>query len=78
KLRLSGFYHLAPEAWKQAHQLRTQSTKEAQAETMDSPEFPDAWSKLRRQSWAATTVVLIVTEGLYGTGYFLPNGVYSA
>ena len=31
---------------------------------MDSTEVPDAWSRLRRQSWAATTVVPDVAEDL--------------
>ena len=48
----SGIYHLAPEAWKQAHQLWAQSTPEAKPETVDSPEVSDTWSKLRRHSWA--------------------------
>ena len=38
--------------WKQSHPLQPQSTQEAQPETVDLPEVPDAWSKLRRQSWA--------------------------
>lgn len=48
----SGIYQLAADTWKQTHQLRTQSTQEAKPETVESTEVPDAWSKLRRQSWA--------------------------
>ena len=47
-----GIYHLAPEAWRHAHQLRTQSTPETKPATVDSAEVPDAWSTLRKQSWA--------------------------
>jgi hypothetical protein len=48
----SGIYHLAPEAWKQAHQLRTRSIPEAEPVSVDSTNTPDALSRLRRQSWA--------------------------
>jgi hypothetical protein len=56
--RRSGIYHLAPESWKQAHQLRTQSTPETEPVSVDSTDTPDAvcrsdtLSRLRRQSWA--------------------------
>lgn len=48
----SGIYHLAPESWKQAHQLRTSTNQEAKPAAVNSAEAPDAWSRLRRQSWA--------------------------
>jgi len=48
----SGIYHLAPESWKQAHQLRTLANPEAEPVSVDSTKAPDAWSRLRRQSWA--------------------------
>jgi hypothetical protein len=48
----SGIYHLAPESWKQAHQLRTSTNEEAKPAALDSTDTPDAWSRLRRQSWA--------------------------
>jgi hypothetical protein len=47
-----GIYRLAPETWKQTHQLRMSPNQEAKPAAPDSPEVPDAWSRLRRQSWA--------------------------
>jgi len=47
-----GIYRLAPEAWKRAHQLRTLANQKAKPAAVDPPEAPDAWSRLRRQSWA--------------------------
>lgn len=54
--RRSEIYHLAPESWKQAHQLRTSTNQEAKPAAADSTETPDAGcrsvtlSRLRRQS----------------------------
>jgi hypothetical protein len=47
-----GIYRLAPESWKQAHPLQAQPTQEMQPDSVGPPEVPDAWSRLRRQSWA--------------------------
>ena len=50
--RRKGIYRLAPEAWKQAHPPQATATQETRQEPVETPEAPDAWSKIRRHSWA--------------------------
>ena len=50
-----GIARFAPEGWREAHEHRQQ--KPIGADGIDSdqtatPEIPDAWSRIRKQSWA--------------------------
>ena len=47
-----GIYRLAPVSWKATHPLQSQTSQVAPPVDVPSTEAPDAWSKLRSQSWA--------------------------
>jgi hypothetical protein len=43
---------LAPDDWQQNHPIQTKSGQETPPVEVESTDKPDAWSKLRWQSWA--------------------------
>lgn len=47
-----GIYRLAPESWQKDHPYQTQTCHELPPRDTESALVPDAWSKLRKQSWA--------------------------
>ena len=47
-----GIYLFAPEGWQQTHPIQSQTSQAAPLADVESADIPDAWSKLRRQSWA--------------------------
>jgi hypothetical protein len=47
-----GIYRLAPVSWKVTHPVQSQTRQVAPPVDVPSTEAPDAWSKLRSQSWA--------------------------
>lgn len=45
-------YHLAPERWQKDHPSQSQIAQSTPPEKPETIQAPDAWSKLRKQSWA--------------------------
>lgn len=47
-----GIYRLAPESWQKDHPNKAPTLAATTPEAASSTEAPDAWAKLRKQSWA--------------------------
>ena len=45
-------YNLAPEGWKKGHPIVSKIVQTITQENAETVQAPDAWSKLRKQSWA--------------------------
>lgn len=45
-------YRLSPESWQKGHPSQSQIVQSTPPEKPESVQAPDAWSKLRKQSWA--------------------------
>jgi len=61
----AGIVRFAPESWKQSHPEGQSQTMNTETEG-DKLVPPDAWNKLRRQSWATTTVVRVTPKSVRG------------
>ena len=45
-------YRLAPDGWQKGHPNKSSIAQTTPQESEENVQVPDAWSKLRRQSWA--------------------------